>query len=148
MESTGESPGTPAGAARGGMETRIAVLADYTSVTAEGKLNVLGTFTRITSHDVPAMHPSMVVVWQLEYVGDEAGEYDVEIEFVDADGETLQKISGPMMFPEHKPGVTATQNILFGFVNLVLPKFGLYEFRLRQGPDTKARIRLEVVKVE
>ena len=48
------------------MQVKLALLADYANVTAEGKLNILGIFDRINVVGVPAVHPQMHFILRLE----------------------------------------------------------------------------------
>ena len=48
------------------MKTRIAVLADYASLSIEHKLNIMGIFTAINAAQTPVVHPQMKLVTQFE----------------------------------------------------------------------------------
>ena len=72
------------------MQVKLAVLADYANVTAEGKLNILGIFDRINLVQVPAVHPQMHLVLRLEARAAERDRvHRVEIRLHDPQGATI-----------------------------------------------------------
>ena len=69
------------------MKIKYAHLCDYAMVSREGKLSVLGIFTRITSARLPWVHPQAYIAFEIELNYAEVGkEFSVKIELVNADG--------------------------------------------------------------
>lgn len=112
------------------MEARIAVLADFASITNDQKLNILGVFRQITAYQVPATHPQFKVVFQLEFDSSESGEKQVRIELVDEDGGELFSIGGQMHVPHLTDARASLINQILDFTGFTFPKFGEYEFRI------------------
>lgn len=77
------------------MEIKLAVLADAANVSQEGKLNVMGIFTNIYAHKFPAVHPSMVLVLDIEAHPSEVDiNHSVLVKVVDEDGKEIVRIDG------------------------------------------------------
>lgn len=85
------------------MEIKLAVLADAANVSQEGKLNVMGIFTNIYAHKFPAVHPSMVLVLDIEAHPSEAGiEHSFLVKVVNEDYKEIAKIDGSIKFDTPK----------------------------------------------
>jgi Family of unknown function (DUF6941) len=126
------------------MQVKLALLADYANVTAEGKLNILGIFDRITVQNLPVMHPQMHLILRLEAASTERNRtHNIEIRLVDPDGETVFEVKGDMMPPADPGGLTSTNQILT-LNNLQLAKAGGYVFVVFVNNDLKAEIPLGV----
>ena len=71
------------------MEIALAALADYASISREGKLSVMGIFNSVASNSLPATISSAHLVISLELAAAEGErEHSVEIRCMDADGAT------------------------------------------------------------
>lgn len=82
------------------MRFKIAVLADYTNVTNNGKLNIMGIFSALYAQNVPVQHPRMELVIQFAFESHEAGKTkDLTIDLVDADGRSIFTFRGLMLVP-------------------------------------------------
>ncbi len=69
------------------MELAFAHLADYASVSREGKLSVMGIFENINVPELPYTHPQMFLAFRIVLNYAEVGnEIPLKIECVDADG--------------------------------------------------------------
>jgi len=66
------------------MQLRIAALADYTNITDNGKLNILGIFSQIHAVSVPATHPQMQFVVQFAFEPIETGDKAIRIHEIHA----------------------------------------------------------------
>jgi hypothetical protein len=125
------------------MQVKLALLADYANVTAEGKLNILGIFDRITVQELPVVHPQMHLILRLEaHAAERSRTYNVEIRLHDPDGDTVFEVKGEMA-PHGGPGTSATNQILT-LNNLQLNKAGGYMFVVFVNNDLKSEIPLGV----
>jgi hypothetical protein len=80
------------------MQVKLALLADYANVTAEGKLNILGIFYRINVMEMPAVHPQMHFILRLEaHSAERDRPQAVEIRLHDPDGQTVFEVRGDIV---------------------------------------------------
>jgi len=128
------------------MEVRIAVLADYASISEGNKLNILGIFRAIMAPQEPVLHSGMQVVVQLEFNSSETGTKTLKTVLVDADGREMFAISGEAMIPRAPHGRPSLLNHILNLQNVVFPRFGDYEFRVLLDGVTHCTIPLAVTK--
>jgi hypothetical protein len=128
------------------MQVKLALVADYANVTAEGKLNILGIFDRIHVAELPAVHPQMHFILRLlAHPAERDRQHAVEIKLHDPDGQTVFQVQG-----EIHPGSTtapgaATTNQILTLNNLQLTKTGGYTFIVFVDNDLKSEVSLDVV---
>jgi hypothetical protein len=128
------------------MDVRIAVLADYASLSQGNKLNILGVFTNVHAGNVPVLHPQMVLVLMLEFNSSEAGSKKIKIELVDEDGGEIFSITGELSVNRESDGRATLINQILNLNGIVFPRFGDYEFRVLIDSDTKSIIPLKVIQ--
>jgi hypothetical protein len=128
------------------MEVRIAVLADFASLSEGRKLNILGIFTNLVAENEPVVHPQMRLVTAFEFNSSEAGDKNIKIELVDEDGKDIFSMSGVMHIEREPDGRPTMVNQILNFNNMVFPKFGEYEFRVLLDGHTVCTIPLNVLK--
>ena len=126
------------------MNVRIAVLADFASITNDNKLNILGVFTDLFATKVPAVHPQMQLVTVLEFDSTEAGDKDLKLVLVDEDGREVFSISGILRVERGSAGRQVITHQIFNFNNLTFPKYGEYEFVILINGDRKGSVSLRV----
>ena len=129
------------------MQVKLALLADYANVTADGKLNILGIFDRIQVGELPAVHPQMHFILRLEaHPAERDREHRVEIKLHDPDGQTIFQVQG-QIHPRTAtaPGAVTTNQILT-LNNLQLTKTGGYTFIVFVNNDLKSEVPLTVVQ--
>ena len=129
------------------MRIRIAVLADYASVSLGEKLNVMGIFSNISARAEPIVHAQMYLVIQLEFDSAEAGKKVVKVVLQDDDGNDLLSVGGEMNVPRAAHGEPAIVNQIIVLNNTSFPKFGRYEFRVLINERTEEVIPLSVSQV-
>lgn len=130
------------------MQVKLAVLADYANVTAEGKLNILGIFDRINVTQLPAVHPQMQFILRLEAHPAERGRlHTVEVRLHDPDGETIFELKGEMLPQGGGPGQTIAGNQIITINNLALAKEGEYSFVVFVDNDLKTEVPLTVAQM-
>ncbi len=131
------------------MEVKFAVLADYASITREGKLNVLGIFDTINAPTLPMGLPLFYVVVSYE-AG--AAEFDsiknVEIVLCDEDGNRILGMNQELKIarPQVK-GTMVTANQIAGIVGCQFNKTGSYQFDILVNGDSKKTISLRVNQI-
>src|SRR3954469_18654539 len=126
------------------MQVKLALLADYANVTAEGKLNILGIFDRINVPELPVVHPQMHLILRLEAHSAERNRpHSVEIRLHDPDGQTIFEVTGDMV-PQGIAGQTVSTNQILTLNNLQLTKTGGYNFVVLVNNDLKSEVMLEV----
>lgn len=127
------------------MIVKLALLADYANVTADGKLNILGIFERMQVGSLPAVHPLMHFIVRLEARPAEFGRaHRLEIRLHDPDGQTVFDIGGEIVPQAGRPGETVISNQVIGITNLQFEKPGGYNFVVILDNDLKAEVPLVV----
>lgn len=112
------------------MDVPLAVLADAANTTADGRLNILGTFNRINASQFPAVHPSCTLVIVFRARRSEQGQHvRASILFMDEDRSLAQLETEFTVPPPEGPGDVFVQQIL-QVRNLVLPHSGSYAFHI------------------
>lgn len=126
------------------MQVKLALLADYANVTAEGKLNILGIFDRINLVQMPAVHPQMHLILRLEaQPAERARPHHIEIRLHDPEGATIFEVNGEIVPHGDGPQATSTNQILT-LNNLQLQKTGAYNFVVFIDHDLKCELPLYV----
>lgn len=126
------------------MQVKLALLADYANVTAEGKLNILGIFDRIRVQELPVVHPQMHLILRLEaHPAERDRSHPVEIRLHDPDGETVLDVRGEVV-PHGEVGHTIATNQILTLNNLQLSKCGGYTFVVLVNNDLKSEVPLDV----
>lgn len=130
------------------MRTRIAVIADYASISMGDKLNVLGIFSSIFARSEPIVHLQMQLVLQFEFDASEWGKKSVQIALRDADGHDLMSVGGEIAVPHSPHGEPSVVNQILLLNNTTFPRFGYYEFQVLLNGHLEANIPLAVRKAE
>lgn len=126
------------------MLVKLAVLADSANVTADGKLNILGIFDRMSVTGIPVVHPRMDLVLRIEAHPAERGRlHNLEIRLYDPDGATVFEVKGDMV-PGGPTGEPLATNQILSLNNLHLAKEGGYNFVVFVNNDLKTEVPLNV----
>jgi hypothetical protein len=110
------------------MELEIAVLTDAFNMSVDGKLNLLGVFTRIFAPSAPAIHPMMFVVTQFVAAPTERGSnQNIRFTLIDEDGKQLFT-SGEIaaVVPDNPNDLNPVLNIVAGIGGVTFQNFGRY----------------------
>ncbi len=130
------------------MQIKLAVLADYANVTAEGKLNILGIFDRINVSELPAVHPQMQFIIRIEaHPAEKDRVHSIEVRLHDPDGQTVFELSGEMVPRGGGAGQTIAANQIITINNLSLRQTGEYSFVVFINNDLKTEVPLTVTQI-
>lgn len=128
------------------MEITLGVLADYASVSQEGKLNIMGIFSEINPPMFPFALPIMYLVLVFE-----AGpaEFDTDktmkVALLDAEGKQILGIEQPLRVPQSKrPGTRVIMNSIIGLAGARFDHAGDYAFSVLVGGEEKKSVLLHV----
>ena len=128
------------------MNVTFAVLADFASVSADGKLNIMGIFDEVTPGSFPAQILSTYLVAHYEA---DVTEVDrprrIRVELVDPDGNKLFSVEQSITIPRQPPPrLGGSFNHIARFAVLQFPAAGDYQFAILIDDDHKKSIRLRV----
>jgi len=131
------------------MDRLLFLAADYATVDASGKLNILGAFNTINARQFPTTHQLMHLVIKLRPALGEYGDTrQLRIVLVDEDGAELFQVAGDIELPKVKGGERPEFNAVIGLRDLVFPHPGRYEFRLYIDKDQKDELSIQLVQAE
>lgn len=132
------------------MQVTLALLADAANLSQEGKLNVLGAFSNIGATAMPARHPEMNLVLEIEASPSELGvSKNFDVKLLDADGVVIGGLSGKFTIPRPaRPGRGVYTGTILRLNDVVFPKAGDYVFDILIEGDSKKQVPLSVTLVE
>ena len=131
------------------MELTFLQVADYASMSQDGKLSIMGMFSQINVPSFPAGHPQMFVVVQFSVPPAEYGrQFKLTVKLIDEDGQ--ENLSTPVLDQVAPRGVGSSvyANVILRLVGVVFPKPGTYEFSVLVDGDTKGSLPLTVLQIE
>ena len=128
------------------MEVKFAVVADFASVTSDGKLNILGLFDQINPQGLPFVLPLLYIVVVFDAGIAEAGSNkNLRTVLMDADGRQVFENAMEFTLPPPLPGQTKiVVNQVLAVAGLRFEKPGAYQFSILIGDDEKRSIGLTV----
>jgi hypothetical protein len=130
------------------MQIRIAALADYTNVTENKKLNIMGIFSQVHAVNVPAVLLQMQFVVQFAFEPSETGEKNIRILLQDADGQQVLSLEGRANIPRPEGPDPIVVNQVIVLQNVVFPHFGSYEFVIEvDGETMPVKVPVDVIPV-
>lgn len=132
------------------MNVTLAVLADYSNITREGKLNILGIFDVILARNFPAVHHSMQLVMRFEAPRSEVGtNKNVQVRLIDVDGNQIFEIGAQFALAQGTPAETVIKsNHMLNLNNLVFQRPGDYAFHILVNGEEKNSVPLKVVQLQ
>jgi hypothetical protein len=135
----------------GALKFRLAVLADYASVSHDGRLNIMGVIPEVNTAVLPFPLPPMYLVFSLEAEPAEYGkEYHIRVvlRYENGEGGQILDLKGPAQVPQpDRPGRVII-NQLIGLTGLNLEHAGTYTFSIGVGDEEVATVPLDVHVVE
>ena len=131
------------------MDARLGLLAEYASVSEDGKLNVLGIFDQFNAEQFPAGLPIFYVVVSF-FVG--PAEFGVEklvtVLLHDADGNELLRSEQRATVPRPAlAGIRGTLNVVNGFAGIGFTHEGNYQFSAVVDGRTEISVPLYVTQI-
>jgi hypothetical protein len=126
------------------MKVEIFTLCDAATTDAGGKLNILGSFDRISAKEAPVIHPHCSLAAKLRFERIEEGQRTIKITFVDPDG---APVLPPIDVTTEVRGLgneTPTASLAINIQQLKLPKFAEYSIDLAVDGRHEASIPLFV----
>ena len=130
------------------MDVELAVLADYSNVSKEGKLNIMGIFDRIWAKSFPAVHPSAQLIMRFECGGAEYGtQKDIKIVTVNEDGKQISSLDGELDIAseQNQPRLKIDHSLTL--MNMRFESPGQYAISILVSGEEKASIPLSVVEL-
>lgn len=113
------------------MKVNLAVLADYASVTREGKLVIAGIFNVVNAPRLPWVQPAMTLVFTLNVSSEEEGVHAVAVRSFDPDGQEFASRFEAQVEAANVDFLDgASLNFLLGLNALALSKYGRHRFDL------------------
>ena len=130
------------------MRVSLALLADYSNVSREGKLNILGIFDTIYAPGFPTTHAHMQLVVRFEADAREAGATrQVEVQFRTQDGSVLFRLPGAMTVQPGELGETIRTDHILNVTSLNLEHPGRYAFDVLVDGQVAATVPLRVEQI-
>jgi len=130
------------------MRVSLALLADYSNVSREGKLNILGIFDTIYAPRFPTTHAHMQLVVRFEADAREAGATrQVEVQLRTQDGTVLFHLPGAMTVQPGELGETIRTDHILNVTNLNLERPGRYAFDVLVDGQVAATVPLRVEQI-
>lgn len=111
------------------MKVRFAVLADYSNISQEGKINIMGVFDVIHATQFPASHSEMQLVMRFEAdISERKQQKEVQVRLINERGEKILELNGRLTVGDAKPGDLLFFNQVLVLRNVVFPGPGDYQF--------------------
>ncbi len=130
------------------MDLSFLLVADYASVTADGKMYMMGVFNAINALNFPTIHPDMSLVVQLLASPHESGRnFNMTVRLVDEDAQEIMVINAGGVVPQGIKGRKVTLNNVIKLVGVTFPRAGTYEFSVLIDNDHKGDLALDVVQI-
>lgn len=126
------------------MNIQVAVLCDA-ATDNNGKLNVLGAFDSIFTHQMPMVHPMCAVALRMTFSQAEEGDRQLRLSLVDADGRGIMPaIDLPIQITLPEDAHFVTRNFVVSFQQLKFDQPGLYSMDVALDGRQQASIPLFV----
>ena len=129
------------------MNVQIAVLCDA-ATDDRGKLNLLGAFDTICSHQMPATHPQCAVALRVTFMPTDEGNHVLRLSIVDADGRGIMpQAEVPVVVAIPDDSHFGTRNFIFNLQHLKFASPGLYsvDLTLDNGPVTSTPLQVKLL---
>jgi len=129
------------------MEIEIFTLAEFATDHGAGKLNIIGTFDRISSHSFPTVHPAFSVAARIRLSKKEAGSHQFELKFKGPDGnEFLPPIASQLEFKPNLKDDYGIINFTMNFGNVRFLRPGRHGIELYADGDFKSGLHLNLIQ--
>jgi hypothetical protein len=125
----------------------FAFICDYAE--SGNKISALGIgFDTIYASQVPCVHPNFHLVAQFRASVAEAGDKEITLRLIDADGkDVIEPLSGTVNIPPPPPGgVESTGRLVVGFGGIQFPKYSQYALHVVVQGNEMIRVPLRVAQ--
>ena len=130
------------------MDVTLAVLADYSNVSREGKLNIMGIFDRIWAKSFPAVHPVAQLIMRFECGPAEFGtEKEIKIVVLDADGGQVASVNGKISIGAEQKDPRLKMDHSLPLRNMRFEAPGRYAISILVSGEEKTSIPLTVAEI-
>jgi hypothetical protein len=132
-----------------GIEVKLVALADAANTSADGKLNLLGSFDILWATELPAVWPQMSFVAHLKISAGLGRKHQFQLRCVTEDGELhgpVLDIGVEMGGQTKVPGVALGLPLVLGIRNALFPTHGTYTFELWRGEEWVCATDLHVAQ--
>jgi hypothetical protein len=130
------------------VRVKVALLADYSNVSREGKLNILGIFDTIYAPTFPTTHAHMQLVIRFEGGPEEAGTTrQLEIQFQAQDGAVLFRLPGTLGVQRGEVGELVRADHILTLNNVTFEHPGRYAFQIVLDGRAEATVPLRVEQI-
>jgi hypothetical protein len=127
------------------MNVQIFTLCDAATLDAAGKLNILGSFDRLSGAAEPIVHMHCALALKLRFERVEEGQKKLRLAFIDSDGAAVMPpIDGMAEVRFQDNDSSSSVSLALGIQQLKLPKFGEYSIDLAIGGRHEGSIPLFV----
>ncbi len=127
------------------MNVQIFTLCDAATLDAAGKLNILGSFDRLSGAAEPIVHMHCALALKLRFERVEEGQKKLRLAFIDSDGTAVMPpIDGIAEVRFQDNDSSSSVSLALGIQQLKLPKFGEYSIDLAIDGRHEASIPLFV----
>ena len=123
------------------VKLNFAITCDYAIADANGKVSLIGIFSRINAEGVPTVHSNFYLV--VNTYG-RPGEYVEKVEFINLNDSAV--IASAEKAMEIKP--KGKNTFIYNFVNLIFPEYGKYWFKISVGETVLTSADVHHVAVE
>jgi hypothetical protein len=131
------------------MNVEIFTLCDAATVDTAGKLNILGSFDRLSASAEPIVHMHCALALKLRFDRIEEGQKKFRLAFVDSDGAAVMPpLDGTVEVRFQGNDSTSTVSMALGIQQLKLPRFGEYSIDLAIDGRHEASIPLFVKQTQ
>jgi hypothetical protein len=133
------------------MKLELAVLADFASLTQDGKLNILGIFHEVNPPMLPFPLPQLYLVTSFEAESEDYGKQRlirVVLREENDVGAEMLAIEGLAQVPQPtRSGEIVLVNHVLGLSGVTFERAGAYEFSISVDGEGKAAVSLRVTDV-
>jgi hypothetical protein len=131
------------------MRVEIFTLCDAATVDAAGKLNILGSFDRLSAVQAPIIHPQCALAIKLRFERVEEGKKRIRLAFVDQDGASVMpNIDATAEVRFLGNDSSATVSLTLNIQQLQLPRFDEYSIDLAIDDRHEASVPLFVRRLQ
>jgi hypothetical protein len=127
------------------VDVTLAALCDYSNITQEGKLNILGVFGEINPPMLPFALPQMFLVVSFSASPAEPRQKELRYVLAGADGHPIFDANQNVTLPSPaRAGQRINLNSIIGLQGVHFEQPGDYAFSIQVGGEEKASVPLHV----